>query len=86
MLASGLGCVKRDGAETVLGARMKELVAERAQREAQLALMPLTEKIVALHPGVLASYERRIQNLQAALAAGAQSGDLDGVDARERRI
>jgi len=30
---------------------------------------------------VLASYERHIQNLQAALGAGAQSRDLDGIAA-----
>jgi hypothetical protein len=75
------GIAKGRGDPAVLGARMKEIVAERAQRETQLTLMPVADKTVVLHPGVLARYEKRLQNLQAELAAGAQSGDLDGVAA-----
>ncbi|MBV8418518.1 MAG: recombinase family protein [Hyphomicrobiales bacterium] len=74
------------GDPAVLGARMKELVQERTQRETEIALLPAANKVIALHPDVLARYERQVEQLQASLAAGALNGDNDGVAALRELI
>jgi site-specific DNA recombinase len=74
------------GDPAVLGARMKELVQERTQHETEIALLPAANKVIALHPGVLARYEQQVEQLQASLIAGALSGDNDGVAALRELI
>jgi site-specific DNA recombinase len=54
---------------------------ERSRYESEIALLPADNKVIALHPGVLARYERQVEQLQASLMAGALNGDNDGVAA-----
>ena len=74
------------GDPAVLGSRMNELVQERTQCETEIARLPAANKVIALHPGVLARYERQVEQLQSSLAAGALSGDNDGVAALRELI
>ena len=74
-IAKGLGDAE------ILGARMKEIVAERRAFEAELNALPAEEKIVSLHPGVLARYERALDDLQSVLTASTAVGDHGGAAA-----
>jgi site-specific DNA recombinase len=74
------------GDPAVLGSRINELVQERTQCETEIARLPAANKVIALHPGVLARYEQQVEQLQALLAAGALSGDNDGVVALRELI
>jgi site-specific DNA recombinase len=74
------------GDPAVLGARMKELVKERAAREIELAVLPTANKVIALHPGMLERYERQVEQLQASLASGTLNGDNEGVAALRELI
>lgn len=69
---------KGHGDTAILGGRINALKEERAQLELELAALPAPEKVVALHPGVLARYERQVDRLQATLGAAVQDGDQDG--------
>jgi hypothetical protein len=69
------------GDPAVLGARMKELVNERTQRESEMALLPTAGAVIALHPGMVARYEKQVEQLQDCLRAGTLSTDTDGVAA-----
>jgi site-specific DNA recombinase len=60
---------------------MKELVNERVQRKSEMAPLTPAVNVVALHPNVLARYEKHVEELQASLAAGTLSGDNDGIAA-----
>lgn len=53
---------------------------------AEIEDMPTSPKVVGLHPGVLAKYERQIEQLQASLAAGLDAGDRDGAEALRELI
>jgi hypothetical protein len=74
------------GDPAVLGARMKELVEERTRHETEIAGLPTANEVIELHPGVLARYERQVEQLQASLRAGALNGDNDGVAALRELI
>jgi hypothetical protein len=59
---------KGHGDPPILGARINELKSERIQLAAEVAAMPNSEKVVTLHPGLLARYEQQVEELQVALA------------------
>jgi site-specific DNA recombinase len=74
------------GDPPILGARINELKSERIQLAAEVAAMPNSEKVVSLHPGLLARYEQQVEELQVALAAGLEAGDEDGAAALRELI
>ena len=67
--------VKGIGDEIELGARTFELRAERERLEAELTAAPPAP--IALHPGVLADYERKLERLQEAIEQDIRDGDLE---------
>jgi hypothetical protein len=77
---------KGHGDPPILGARINELKSERIQLAAEVAAMPNSEKVVTLHPGLLARYEQQVEELQVALAAGLEAGDEDGAAALRELI
>jgi site-specific DNA recombinase len=74
------------GDPPILGGRINELKSERVQLAAEIAAMPSAEKVVTLHPGILARYEQQVEQLQSALAAGLEAGDEDGAAALRELI
>jgi site-specific DNA recombinase len=72
---------KGHGDPAILGGRINELACERRQYETTLSALPEAGKIVALHPGLLARYERHVADIQTMLAAGAAAGDPNGIAA-----
>jgi site-specific DNA recombinase len=50
---------------------------ERKQLESQLANTQEPPNVVALHPQALKRYEEMIERMQAALARGVKTGDMD---------
>jgi site-specific DNA recombinase len=57
------------------------IVEERSCHETEITLLPADNKVIALHPSVLARYERQVEQLQASMMAGALNDDNDGVAA-----
>jgi hypothetical protein len=78
------GCARLCAQPTPTGSLA--LGQERTQCETEIARLPAANKVIALHPGVLARYERQVEQLQASLAAGGLSGDNDGVAALRELI
>jgi site-specific DNA recombinase len=74
------------GDPSILGGRINELKSERIQLADEIAAMPNTQKVITLHPGLLARYEQQVEQLQAALAAGLEAGDEDGAAALRELI
>ena len=54
---------------------------ERKQIATELKVEPATKEILALHPAILASYERQLATLQDALSKGINAGDSDSAEA-----
>lgn len=67
--------VKGIGDEVILGAKTFELRAERDRLEAELKAAP--PQPIALHPGILADYERKLERLQAAIGQGIGEGNVE---------
>ena len=80
------GIAKGHGDSAVLGARMKEVLAEKQGLTIELAGAPAAKQEVALHPGILARYEAQLEGLAAAIAAGVRAGDHDGAVALREMI
>ena len=74
-MVKGLGDVGR------LDIRAKELIAEEGRLKAELAAAQPRIDAIALHPVILARYERRLEDLENALSRGVKSGDHDGAAA-----
>jgi site-specific DNA recombinase len=74
------------GDPSILGGRINELKSERIQLADEIAAMPNTQKVITLHPGLLARYEQQVEQLQAALAAGLEARDEDGAAALRELI
>jgi site-specific DNA recombinase len=53
---------KGHGDPPILGARINELKSERIQLAAEVAAMSNSQKVVTLHPGLLARYEQQVEN------------------------
>jgi len=58
----------------IFGPRATELDQERKRLESQLAAAD-APKVITLHPGVLADYERKLERLQQAIELDIQEGD-----------
>jgi site-specific DNA recombinase len=69
----------------VLGPRSTVLNEERKQIANELKVEPASNEIVALHPAILARYERQLATLQDALSKGIHAGDSDAASLRTRR-
>ena len=65
----------------MLGPRSTVLNEERKQIATELKVEPATKEILALHPAILASYERQLATLQDALSKGINAGDSDAAEA-----
>jgi site-specific DNA recombinase len=74
------GYVRGDANAAALGARSKELGLERETLEAQLALIPEANNVVALHPSLMESYASAIDDLAATLTGGLHAGDTRGAE------
>jgi hypothetical protein len=72
-----LGCSTASNPQ-VLGDRMEAIVAERQALETELAAAP-PDRVVALHPSVVARYKLALDELHVALQAGPR-------DRRPRRL
>jgi site-specific DNA recombinase len=68
---------KGHGDPAVLGPRSTALDEERKRIRAELDAAPPPTEVIALHPAVMARYERQLTNLQEALGGGARSGDSE---------
>jgi hypothetical protein len=74
------------GDPSILGGRINELKSERIQLADEIAAMPNADKVITLHPGLLARYEQQVEQLQVALAAGLEAEDEDGAAALRELI
>jgi len=72
---------KGQGDPAVLGPRSTVLNEERKQIANELRVEPASNEIVALHPAILARYERQLATLQDALSKGINTGDSDAAEA-----
>ena len=72
---------KGQGDPAVLGPRSTVLNEERKQIATELKVEPATKETLALHPAILASYERQLATLQDALSKGINAGDSDAAEA-----
>jgi len=72
---------KGQGDPAVLGPRSTVLNEERKQIAGELNAEPATNAVVALHPAILARYERELATLQDALSKGINAGDSDAAEA-----
>jgi site-specific DNA recombinase len=72
---------KGQGDPAVLGPRSTVLNEERKQIATESKVEPATKEILALHPAILASYERQLATLQDALSKGINAGDSDAAEA-----
>ena len=77
----GDGIAKGRGDPQILGHRMKVLVRERSELNAELEAAPVPENIVTLHPAALARYEQQLTRLDDALGQGIRTGDSDAAEA-----
>jgi site-specific DNA recombinase len=72
---------KGRGDPAVLGPRSTVLNEERKQIAVELKVEPAPKEIVALHPAILARYERQLAALQDALSKGINAGDSHAAEA-----
>lgn len=54
----------------IAGPKLKELHVQKAALETELAVAPVGEKIVGLHPAALREYEEHVRQLQAVFGQG----------------
>ena len=72
---------KGQGDPAVLGPRSTVLNEERKQIAVELKVEPARKETVALHPTVLARYERQLATLRDALSKGIIAGDSEAAEA-----
>ena len=72
---------KGQGDPAVLRPRSTVLNEERKQIAVELKDEPTSNKIVTLHPAILAGYERQLATLQDALSKGTNAGDSEAAEA-----
>jgi site-specific DNA recombinase len=68
------------GDPAVLGPKSTTLNEERKRLRAELEAAPDTPEVVALHPTVLARYEKQLASLQECLSTSVFLGDLEAGD------
>ena len=73
--------VKGIGDAVVMGAKTKELAAEREELTARRASIAETTEVTTLHPAVLARYRDQVEHLQETLSASGATSDGEGVQA-----
>lgn len=66
---------KGHGDAALLGLRIGELKREREGIVIDLAQLPDSPKVVALHPAILARYQQQVEQLSQSLGAAVQAGD-----------
>jgi hypothetical protein len=73
--------VKGIGDAAAMGAKTKELAAEREELTARSASLGEPIKVTTLHPAVLARYRYQVERLQETLSASGATGDSEGAQA-----